>query len=286
MSEGGTNHASERRRKFLENRRTNRSGGTRSGNDTGSGSGSGSGSVDKSQASRSVGISGSTNHAATINVAATGTSSADEGIIQSGRSVTNGLSGHPDESARERRNRLRRERYAKQRIDSGYVVNSKRSSTDDAESDEDISPRSEGSSIEGEFQISSEVPILDAPTGADKKKEQTIKPRRTRKNKEPDKGTVSIVASSMQDIYEVLDGIAMIATQMTGREYPDGLMSLDEKKAQKMAYALTQMNDALPRVAQKINQVSAPLSFTSVLITDLAVKGAMLYGIFKQQPNK
>jgi len=92
---------------------------------------------------------------------------------------------------------------------------------------------------------------------------------------------VNTVAAGLRDVYMAADSLAQLTFILTGREYPVGLLNLDEDKSERAARAMIQVNDSLPRLAERVNKVSAPVTLASVLGLDLIGKAAMLYGAFK-----
>jgi hypothetical protein len=126
--------------------------------------------------------------------------------------------------------------------------------------------------------------VSPAPRGT-VKRETKAKPK-AKKYKEPSKDQVSMIASSMMDVYSVADSVIGAALKMSGKPYIDGLFELEPEKADKMGRALAQMNNSLPRLAEKVNKVSAPAIFFSVLLSDLAVKGLAVYGLIQSSKTR
>lgn len=181
------------------------------------------------------------------------------------------------------RNQRRRERYAESVGKQAETVKQVQTSTE-----RDIVDSEEDSS--GGFSITVENPIMEVPL-LGSKAPTTIKPGKSRKNasgkgiKTPEKGNVDIIASSMQDVYNVIDAGLNITLTMMDKEYPEGLFKLDDAKAQKMAYAMAQMNNTFGALAARINNVSAPATLAAILLTDLSTKGMMLYAVLKSQKS-
>jgi hypothetical protein len=133
--------------------------------------------------------------------------------------------------------------------------------------------------------VTVDTPIIEPPVGGIKAP-TTIKPKRSNRSKgvkEPEKGTVSLIASSLQDIYGVMDGGLSLTFALMDKEYPENLFALEDEKATKMAYAMAQMNNSFASLAEKVNNVSAPMTLAAILISDLGMKGVALYAAFKSQ---
>ena len=129
--------------------------------------------------------------------------------------------------------------------------------------------------------VESSATVPGEPVNPGGKKEEKP-PARSHHRKNPaSKTKVDELAESVKDIYSIADSLLGAAISFSGREYPDGLFTVTDEVAAKLAKNLLIVNSSIPRVGAQVSKVAAPMLLLTTFLTDISVKGLVLYGILK-----
>ena len=129
--------------------------------------------------------------------------------------------------------------------------------------------------------VESSATVPGEPVNTGGKKEEKP-PARSHHRKNPaSKTKVDELAESVKDIYSIADSLLGAAISFSGREYPDGLFAVTDEVAAKLAKNLLIVNSSIPRVGAQVSKVAAPMLLLTTFLTDISVKGLVLYGILK-----
>lgn len=118
------------------------------------------------------------------------------------------------------------------------------------------------------------------PVNPSGKKEESP-PKRSHHKNPATKPKTTELADSVKDIYSIMDSLLGMAITFTGREYPDGLFLITDEVASKLAKNLLIVNSSIPRVGAQVSKVAAPLLLLTTFLSDISMKGLILYGILK-----
>jgi hypothetical protein len=78
-----------------------------------------------------------------------------------------------------------------------------------------------------------------------------------------------------------MDSLLGAAISFTGRDYPEGLFLITDEVANKLAKNLLIVNSSVPRIGQQVSKVAAPVLLLTTFLSDISMKGLVLYGILK-----